>query len=340
VLTERDLRAVLELAGEAHDAADLDDFRRSVLPALKRIVPSPVAAYNELDSEHRTIASFTDPPLPASAHEAWGRLAWQNPLIDYYGRTRDGRPFRWSDVVDVRAFRQTEVFRELYAPLEVDHQIAFALPSPPRYTIGIALGRPRTDYTDREREILQLVRPHLIQAYRHAELRESMRSLLDSARRGLDAAQLAVLVVDAEGVVIFLTARARELAAAAGADRIELGSPLPPPLRGTDPIATLRLDDGDTVLVRRTRGDREETAVVLARGSRALSLRALVELGLTEAEAKVLHALARGATTNEAASTLGVSPRTIHKHVERLNAKLGVRSRSQAIATAWAAAGT
>jgi DNA-binding CsgD family transcriptional regulator len=54
----------------------------------------------------------------------------------------------------------------------------------------------------------------------------------------------------------------------------------------------------------------------------------------------VLHALARGRTTNEVADELGISPRTIHKHMQRVNAKLGVRERGQAIATAWAAAGT
>jgi DNA-binding CsgD family transcriptional regulator len=348
VLTERDLRAVLELAGEVHDVRDLHEFRVGVLPVLKRVVPAEIASYNELDAQTRPIATVSDPELPPSAHEAWARYAWQNPLVQRYARTRDGRPFRWSDVVDMREFRRTEVFRELYGPYGLDHQIAFTLPSPPQMTIGIALMRSDPDYTERERQILQLARPHLIQAYRHAELRESLASLLDSARRGLDAAHSAVVVVAASGEVMFVTAAARELAALAGAGEVEIARPLGPPLWAGDddggrpprPLESLPLPDGDTLLVRRAQGDRGETALVLARGSRALSVAALRGLGLTPGEAAVLHALARGRTTNEVADELAISPRTIHKHMQRVNAKLGVRERGQAIATAWAAAGT
>jgi DNA-binding CsgD family transcriptional regulator len=161
---------------------------------------------------------------------------------------------------------------------------------------------------------------------------------VESVRRGLDAGSAAVVVVDGSGDVVLVTELARELAAAAGAGPVEAGGPLPAAL--ADGAASLPLPDDDALLVRRARGDRGEVAVVLARGSRALSTATLRGLGLTAAEAGVLHALARGLSTAQAAAELGVSPRTIHKHMQRINAKLGVGERGQAIATAWAAAGT
>jgi DNA-binding CsgD family transcriptional regulator len=340
MLRERDLHAVLELAGEAHDASDLDDFRGSVLPALCRIAPSDYASYNELDRDLRPMVAIVQPELPHTAREAWARLAAQNPLVQYYARTRDGRPFRWSDVCDAHTLRATDLFRELYAPIGVQHQIAFTLPSPSHSTIAIALSRGGRDYTDAERELLRLVRPHLIQAYRHAELREGLGSLVDGVRRGLDAGATAVVVVTASGEVALVTDAACDLAELAGAGPIVVGEPLPAAFATRPGLVSLRSGDGDTILVRHARGSRGETIVLLARGSRALSVEALRGLGLTVAEAAVLHALARGLSTADAAAELSVSPRTVHKHMQRVNAKLGVTERGQAIATAWAAAGT
>ncbi len=51
----------------------------------------------------------------------------------------------------------------------------------------------------------------------------------------------------------------------------------------------------------------------------------------------MLGALAEGGETNTVAGDLGISTRTVAKHVQQINAKLGVRNRAQAIATAWAA---
>jgi DNA-binding CsgD family transcriptional regulator len=77
----------------------------------------------------------------------------------------------------------------------------------------------------------------------------------------------------------------------------------------------------------------------LDRAARALSHEALRGFGLTAREATVLHGLARGIAPAELAGELGISPRTVAKHVQRIHAKLGVGTRAQAVAVAWAAAG-
>ncbi len=51
----------------------------------------------------------------------------------------------------------------------------------------------------------------------------------------------------------------------------------------------------------------------------------------------MLHGLARGEDLGAVATELEVSPRTVAKHVQHIHAKLGVSSRAQAVATAWAA---
>lgn len=60
---------------------------------------------------------------------------------------------------------------------------------------------------------------------------------------------------------------------------------------------------------------------------------------LTDRELQVLELAARGRTNRAIASTVGVSPRTVAKHLEHIYRKLGVTSRAAAVyATAAAAA--
>jgi DNA-binding CsgD family transcriptional regulator len=67
---------------------------------------------------------------------------------------------------------------------------------------------------------------------------------------------------------------------------------------------------------------------------------ALIGAGLTAREAEVMTAVAHGASSSDAAARLGLSERTVEKHLERVYRKLGVTTRSAAAARAWELAST
>ncbi len=56
---------------------------------------------------------------------------------------------------------------------------------------------------------------------------------------------------------------------------------------------------------------------------------------LTSRENAVLRSVAAGMSDKEAARALGVSPRTVGKHLEHIYAKLGVGGRTEAAARVW-----
>lgn len=58
------------------------------------------------------------------------------------------------------------------------------------------------------------------------------------------------------------------------------------------------------------------------------------ELGLTTREGEVLAWLSKGKTNRDIAQILGLSPRTVDKHLEQIYAKLGVENRTAAAAIA------
>ena len=58
------------------------------------------------------------------------------------------------------------------------------------------------------------------------------------------------------------------------------------------------------------------------------------EFGLTSRESEVLAWLSKGKTNRDIAQILGLSPRTVDKHLEQIYAKLGVENRTAAAAVA------
>ena len=57
--------------------------------------------------------------------------------------------------------------------------------------------------------------------------------------------------------------------------------------------------------------------------------------GLTAREREVLEWLSGGKRDRDIADLLGISHRTVHKHLQRIYEKLGVETRTAAVVRAW-----
>jgi DNA-binding CsgD family transcriptional regulator len=342
--TLTDTQLLLELVGEAHSFEDLPEFRSGVIQVLDRVVPSDRVGYNEISAEE-TFAVMI-PEYDESLTPIFTALAHENPLIARYQRTGDGRPYRISDVVDQKTFHETALYKEFCLPMGIESQVAFTLPSRPQLIVGLALTREHEDFSDREVRLLSLARPHLIQAYRNAELRGARIATLAALEAGLNTLGRHVVVLDSHGRMEFATDGARRLLG----ESIRTRGGFPEDVRawiaeqhGPRPAAepyVLQTEDG-CVLVRllpSTREDRREV-LLLERGPGELSVAALSGLGLSARQTEALRLLALGSSSAQTAAQMGIAPRTLDKHLQHVYAKLGAPGLRQATATAWAAVG-
>jgi len=242
---------LLELVGDIQGLLDLDEFREGLIVALRRVVGTDWVSMNEFGPGPDDVWSLVVPPLEDEILELFPRYAHQNPLVQRSNATQDGRVYRLSDVISRDELHSLELYREVYATIGLDYQMAFTLPHKPPRLLGVALSRKDRDFSDDERDFVERARPYLIQGYRNAV---------------------------------------------------------------------------------------EHTGLREASGAGALSS-SLEALGLTTREAEVMRLVALGRSDAAAAKGLGVSVRTVQKHVQRAYAKLGVHSRSEASALAWERAG-
>jgi DNA-binding CsgD family transcriptional regulator len=158
----------LELVGDSCGLLEIDEFRPGLLGALRRVVPCDWASLNEVGPGPTDTFSIIEPPLEHRWHKVWRAHADENPLVAHYQRTKDGRPYRFSDLISQDELHSLELYREFYGPIGLEYQIAFLLPAVSGAILGVALSRRESDFADAERDLLGLARPHLIQAYNNA----------------------------------------------------------------------------------------------------------------------------------------------------------------------------
>lgn len=295
--------------------------------------------------------AVVDPPgvWPIADNPVFVRHMSEHPLIAYYQRTGNGRTVKISDFLYRRQLLRLGLYNELYKPLGVETQIAFAVSvASPQDIIGIALTRGLCDFSERDRLLLDLLRPHAIQTYRNAATATRVQHELARLNHMLEESAQGAIVLDQSGVVRVMTEQAwwwlREYFAE-GSRQGDRG--LPEALRewiaaqrsqlvsdGDAPPARMPLvieQDGKRLVARLLPGRVEDEWLVLLEEQRtAFSAQALESLGLTRREAEVLFWVAQGKTNPEVAIILGITPRTVHKHLERIYQKLGVETRTAA----------
>jgi DNA-binding CsgD family transcriptional regulator len=230
----------------------------------------------------------------------------------------------------------------------IEHQMSITLPAPRPIVVGLALNRAEGDFDERDRAVLNLIRPHLAQTWRRAREHERLDQLVGAAAGALCADGSGVVVLTepihelTPGALVALyrffgrptprdplPARVRHWLeahhdrASAHANDLELSRPLRAVLH--DRQLVLRhlpsaRNHPDALLLDERRVDHVSTP-----------LRAV---GLTEREAAVLDLVGTGATNAEIAQQLQLSPWTVKRHLANVYAKLGVHGRLRASALA------
>ncbi|WP_065755711.1 response regulator transcription factor [Bradyrhizobium paxllaeri] len=184
-------------------------------------------------------------------------------------------------------------------------------------------------------EMLARIRVHLANA-----------RLTQSARAALDVSGRYLLAVNNTGRLMWATPQAQKLlsdALASETDEVILPDPIPQWLEQarkgkTGSKATIMATlPGNELLRLQYMGKlgANEFLLRLAKDSGAEAPAEFSsELGLTTREGEVLSWLSKGKTNRDIAQILGLSPRTVDKHLEQIYSKLGVENRTAAAAIA------
>jgi DNA-binding NarL/FixJ family response regulator len=185
-------------------------------------------------------------------------------------------------------------------------------------------------------EMIARIRVHLANA-----------RLTQSARAALDVSGRYLLAVNGQGKIMWATPQAQKLLSATLAADTEEEFVLPDPIpqwldqaqqgKAGSKAAAMASFPGNEQLRLQYMGKlgANEFLLRLAKDAGAdTPAEFSSELGLTTREGEVLSWLSKGKTNRDIAQILGLSPRTVDKHLEQIYSKLGVENRTAAAAIA------
>ncbi|GAC1403227.1 MAG: hypothetical protein NVSMB56_18200 [Pyrinomonadaceae bacterium] len=214
----------------------------------------------------------------------------------------------------------------------------------PELLVTCALNRSRKDFSERERNLLLMIAPHLVNAFRNTKAFEQLECernyLLFAVSQGL-------IVLNREGQIKFandvamqflekyfgkcepnvLPAELRRYAEAHSrpTNDEELYAPVAP--------FVMRLEHSELQIRFAFDFTRQELLLLLKERVEQSTQDFLI-LGLTKREAEALYWIGQGKTDREIAALCSIARRTVQKHTEHIFIKLGVETRTAAIAVA------
>ena len=350
-LVHRDLALLHMCILEVNTCLNAELFPTHVLRTLKRIIPTEYSSYNKLNLHTHQSIPVLEPTPPilseAESNQIFASYLHQHPVINYYGKTSDGRALKISDFLTQRQFHNLPLYNEFYRRLNTEHQIAITLPASSPCVVGIAFNRHRRDFSDRDRSCLNLLRPHLLQAYQTAQVFTHIQQ--NAARLGqeLGDCNRGVIVLKTDGGVRDRTEKAWQWVTE------YFDSPSPHPFHLPDELqrwvkhqqcpsseflgamasrTPLIIERDSKRLVIRYIADQLGSPCLVLEEQRQVHSAAILEerLKLTPREAEVLFYVAQGCSNQEVASILGQRPTTVKKYLEHIYQKLGVENRSTA----------
>ena len=244
-----DLRSALEALGSLAECARTSaSLARHGVSCLPRLVASELTTLSvcDLATGHRSVVSDVPGAIARPEIEAFDRHLHEHPLVRSHVRNPAAATRRISDLVSQCEFRRTPLYNDYYRRIRIDHAMAVPVHVCKQVLVSFVFNRSGRDFSDRDRDCMEAIRPHLGHLYRLTRTSDDPR-----AAWGVPAPQSTV----------------------------------------TDPRLTCR-------------------------------------------EREVLQWLSGGKTDRDIADILGISPRTVHKHLQRIYEKLGVETRTAAVARA------
>lgn len=324
---------VLACIEELHRCRSLADFPAHALTALAPLVPSNLSAFNEVNVARGRMLSVADRHVDryAELESAWERHSGGHPLVRYIAETGDGQAIKVSDFLSEDEYHRLDIYRHVYRILGAEDQMSITIRSDGGVIIALAFNRDRRDFTERDRMKLNLVRPHVLQAYANVEELTDRREERDDLQTALRETGHGLIALDARGGVAHATPGAPEclIRFFPEADGDEIPRPLTEWLERDAAQPFVLHGSEATLIVRSPRASARPLLLLSEERRRQGTTRRL-----TPREREVLHWIAEGKSNAAIAAILGVAAGTVKQHVEHILEKLGVENRTAAAALA------
>lgn len=352
-VSHKDLRQLFEGLVQLYELRDRDEFAQFLLPIVRDLSGAEFTTCFEADLSSGNVRTYKTTAYPSffftddHSHMA-NTFVHECPTTQYYLREKRLPPLFYSDFYTPTDWRKTNLYNLSYGPAaQVVDQVAFDLDNHPTFPVAICglRSKGQRNYTERERQLLALLRPHAKQAFANAKLLTQLRQELSGLHVATDHQNRGVVGINSKGVIQWTTPKGRRLLIRYFGNTIQADDHLPELVarwvRQEDALlhdpscvpalpSPLTIQNRKGTLTLRLIREGEARLLFLEEETDRFPVEHLQALGLTKRESEIMKWVGYGKTNGEVATILGNKPRTIEKHLERIYVKLGVENRHAA----------
>ncbi len=341
---------------------DLATFKVDALRIVDRLVPSDIPLFHSTNFQtYKTEDVYIPGSFPGLTSELQSvkvKYLGEHPFMQNLPKTLNGA-CKISDFVSQAELHSLAgIYQQFLRLLDTEDQMFLLLSTPEaniwlpqvssgKIIYGLTLNRDRCSFTERDRSILNLLRPHLSQAYENVVCCDRLQQELNEVRQSLNC--LGAIGLDNEGQIKSIAPQAivwletyftKPTSTRQLPDRLRSWvkyriDTLTQDSAFTDTHLTLKIQKAERELIIRLVIDSARSQHLLLLEERSIaSIDTLIALGLSQRETAVLLLLIQGKDNKAIASQLNIHPGTVRKHLENIYHKLDVESRTEAIAHA------
>jgi DNA-binding CsgD family transcriptional regulator len=365
-----DTKNLCQSIQQLYTLRNLDTFGIDALSIVNQIVPSDIPLFHftnvrtgQVEQTFLPNYEGVSPELNRVQNQVLSQERGNHPIAQHMPKTLQ-ECHRLSDFVEEKELHRMEkLYQQFLRPLGIEDQMLFFLSNvnsgkwheliKKNTTLtGFILNRSQRNFTERDRLILNLLHPHLFQAYCNVKQYQQLQQELSQLQQSFN--YLGLVILNAEGRVQSIAPQAivwleayfsKPTASHQLPDHLWswvkyqiAGLVKNPDL--TKACLPLRIQQDNKELVIRLVVEQPEGQYLLLLEEKILSpLNSLALLGLSQRETEVLAWIMQGKDNKTIATHLGVNVSTVRKHLESIYSKFGVHSRTEAIAQALAKLG-
>lgn len=263
----------------------------------------------------------------------------ENPLFEEYIIKHSAETLKITDLISPDKFERTAVYNEFYKNFGISNQLVTPMRISDEMFISCSINSKHRDFSERDKEVLTLIAPHLASAIRNAFAYQRLSAALDTEACG-------IVALSSQSKAVFISEFARLVFAKYFAGEKFAADDLPETL--SDWIKKINLsvrsnefnaspsplkisNQNGELTVRLAFNKQTGERTLMLEEKRFAAPEAFLSFGLTKRESEILFWITQGKSDEIIARLCGISPRTVHKHVQNIYVKLGVETRTAAM---------
>lgn len=320
---------------------DMEQHARTMLRVINELVPADSLCLNIFASaDNWKVISLPENFVTEEQLAVGKKFAHQSPFGSYYLATRDASWKMLTDFMPIEDFQKLEFYRFACAPLGINQLLGGMLASVDGSAHILIIHRKIQEFTEREREILNVLHPHLVTSHLHAVLLNRANHSVGELQAVLETAPGAYGYFAATGQLVWMQPRAqawlleffpgetrttsnvpRSIMALIQASQADAGTPR----------SLIQASATEFLTVMLSKSALRGWILRLERKPKVQKVLFHPLAQLSPRENEVLRWMVQGKRNAEIAAILKTSPRTVEKHVHAILTKFAVENRASAI---------